>query len=92
MRITKQLFFTTLFFLLSGLVFSQITEQELKAQKEKLQQQNSALKKEISQLNKDLQRNQSESKTSLLYINSLDSKISAQTKLVNGLAKEKRFI
>lgn len=92
MRITKQLFFTTLFFLLSGLVFSQITEQELKAQKEKLQQQNSALKKEISQLNKELQRNQSESKTSLLYINNLDSKISAQTKLVNGLAKEKRFI
>ena len=92
MRITKQLFFTTLFFLLSGLVFSQITEQELKAQKEKLQQQNSALKKEISQLNKELQRNQSESKTSLLYINNLDSKISAQTKLVNGLSKEKRFI
>src|SRR5690606_34833054 len=89
----KQLFFTFLFTLLSaGLASAQITEQQLKEQKEKLQKQNSALKKDISELNKDLQRNQSESKTSLLYIKNLDKKISAQTKLVSGLTKEKRFI
>src|SRR5690606_14009743 len=89
----KQLFFTFLFTLLSaGLASAQITEQQLKEQKEKLQKQNSALKKDISELNKDLQRNQSESKTSLLYIKNLDSKITAQSKLVTGLTKEKRFI
>ena len=89
----KQLFFTFLITLLSaGLANAQITEQQLKEQKEKLQKQNSALKKDISELNKDLQRNQSESKTSLLYIKNLDSKITAQTKLVNGLTKEKRYI
>ncbi len=89
----KNLFFTFLFtFLFAGLVMSQITEQELKEQKEKLQKQNSSLKKEISELNKDLQRNQSESKTSLLYVQNLTSKITAQSKLVSGLTKEKRFI
>src|SRR5690606_12287491 len=59
---------------------------------EKLQQQNSSLKREISGLNKDLQKNQSESKTSLLYVQNLNKKITAQTQLMNGLAKEKRFI
>lgn len=89
----KQLFFTFLFTLIfAGIASSQITEQELKEQKEKLQKQNSSLKKDISQLNKDLQRNQSESKTSLLYVQNLSSKIAAQTKLVSGLSKEKRFI
>lgn len=89
----KHLFFTVLLFLVfAGLASAQITEQELKVQKEKLQQQNSSLKKEISELNKDLQRNQNESKTSLLYVQNLTQKISAQTKLVNGLSKEKRFI
>lgn len=92
MRLTHSLLFTLIFFFLSGAVFSQITEEELKVQKEKLQQQNSALKKEIAQLNKELQQNQSDSKTSLLYIKNLDSKIAAQTKLVSGLTKEKRYI
>ncbi len=88
----KQLFFTFLLLFVGGILSAQITEQELKVQKEKLQKQNSSLKKEISQLNKDLQRNQSESKTSLLYVKNLDQKISAQTKLVSGLTKEKRYI
>lgn len=89
----KQLFFTFLLTLLfAGIATAQITEQELKVQKDKLQSQNNSLKKEISDLNKDLQRNQSESKTSLLYVQNLTQKISAQTKLVNGLSKEKRFI
>jgi len=92
MKMKKQLFFTFLFVFFAGILSAQITEQELKAQKEKLQNQNSALKKEISQLNKDLQRNQSESKTSLLYVQNLNQKISAQTKLVNGLTREKRYI
>lgn len=88
----KQLIFTFIVLMFGGALMAQITEQELKAQKEKLQQQNNSLKKEISQLNKDLQQNQTESKTSLLYIKNLDSKISAQTKLVSGLTKEKRYI
>lgn len=89
----KRLFFTFLFAITSvGLVTAQITEQELKQQKDKLQKQNSSLKKEISQLNKDLQRNQSESKTSLLYLQNLTKKINVQSKLVSGLNKEKRFI
>lgn len=88
----KHLILTILFALLFGFVNAQITEAELKAQKEKLQQQNSSLKKEISGLNKDLQRNQSESKTSLLYVQNLDKKITAQSQLMNGLTKEKRFI
>jgi len=89
----KRLFFTFLFTLIfAGLATAQITEQELKQQKEKLQNQNNTLKKEISQLNKELERNKAESKTSLLYVQNLTQKIDAQTKLVNGLSKEKRFI
>lgn len=88
----KQLIFTFIMFILGGVVFAQITEEELKVQKEKLQQQNTALKKEISQLNKELNQNQAESKTSLLYIKNLDSKISTQDQLVRGLNKEKRFV
>lgn len=87
----KQLFFIFLLMFLGGTLAAQETEAELQAQKEKLQQQNNALKKEISQLNKDLQKNQQESKTSLLYIKTLDDKISAQTKLVRGLNREKRI-
>src|SRR5690606_19778401 len=88
----KHLILTILFALFSSWAYSQITEEELRVQKDKLQQQNASLKKEISGLNKDLQRNQNESKTSLLYVQNLDKKITAQTKLVGGLAKEKRFI
>lgn len=88
----QHLILTIFFAVFYGFSHAQITEAELKAQKEKLQQQNSSLKKEISGLNKDLQRNQSESKTSLLYVQNLDKKITAQGKLMNGLAKEKRFI
>lgn len=88
----QHLILTLLFAILFGWANGQITEAELKAQKDKLQQQNSSLKKEISGLNKDLQRNQSESKTSLLYVQNLDKKITAQTQLMNGLTKEKRFI
>lgn len=90
---TRQLFVIALFSVfLSGISHAQITEAELKVQKEKLQKQNSSLKKEISTLNKDLQKNQSESKTSLLYLNNLNQKITVQTKLISGLTKEKKFI
>lgn len=92
MNLKISLLFVVLFLFVSETAYSQITEAELKEQKEKLQKQNSAIKKEIANLNKDLARNQSESKTSLLYIKNLDSKISAQNKLINGLNKEKRFI
>lgn len=88
----KQLIFAFIMILLGGFLFSQITEEELKVQKERLQQQNTALKKEIAELNKDLQRNQTESKTSLLYIKNLDDKISKQNSLVRGLNREKRYI
>src|SRR5690554_727438 len=89
----KLLFFTVLCsLLLTGLATAQITEQELKEQKERLQKQNTALKKDIAELNRDLQRNQSESKTSLLYIKNLESKITAQTQLVRNLSREKRYL
>src|SRR5690606_22813901 len=88
----KYLILTILFAVFCGVANAQITEAELKAQKEKLQQQNSSLKKEISGLNKDLQKNQSESKTSLLYVQNLDKKITAQSQLMTGLTKEKRYI
>lgn len=88
----QHLILTLLFAILCGWANGQITEAELKAQKDKLQQQNASLKKEISGLNKDLQKNQSESKTSLLYVQNLDKKITAQTQLVGGLTKEKKFI
>lgn len=88
----RQLIFAFIMVLLGGFVYSQITEEELKVQKERLQQQNSALKKEIADLNKDLQRNQAESKTSLLYIKNLDDKIGKQNSLVRGLNREKRYI
>lgn len=92
MNLKISLIFTVLLLFASGTVFSQITEAELKVQKDKLQKQNSAIKKEIANLNKDLSKNQSESKTSLLYIKNLDSKISAQNQLIRGLNKEKRYI
>lgn len=71
---------------------AQITEAELKVQKERLQQQNASLKKDISNLNKELQKNQAESKTSLLYVQNLDKKIKAQTQLVRNLSREKRYL
>lgn len=57
-----------------------------------LQKQNEGLKKEISQLSKELQQNQSQSKTSVVYIQKLDEKIAKQSKLVSNLTKEKTFI
>lgn len=92
MRLKNYLLFTLLFFLVSGTITAQITEEELKVEKEKLQKQNNTLKKEIADLNKELQKNQSESKTSLLYIKNLDEKINTQGKLIRGLNKEKRFL
>ena len=45
----KQLIFAFIMVILGGFVYSQITEEELKVQKERLQQQNTALKKEIAE-------------------------------------------
>lgn len=89
----KRLLYVFLVFIVSaGSVYGQITEEELKVQKAKLQKQNSELKSEIAGLNQELNRNQAESNTSLLYVKNLDAKIRTQNKLIRGLTKEKRYL
>jgi len=60
--------------------------------KENLQKQNAQLKKEILQLGQALKKNQEGSKLSVEYVQNLSKKIDTQTKLVNNLSKEKRFL
>lgn len=60
--------------------------------KEKLQKQNQDLKKEIIQLGKELKKNQQSSKLNVDYVQNLQKKIEVQSKLVNNLTKEKRFL
>lgn len=60
--------------------------------KETLQKQNAQLKKEILQLSQALKKNQESSKLSVEYVQNLTKKIDTQTKLVNNLSKEKRFL
>lgn len=60
--------------------------------KENLQKQNAQLKKEILQLNDALKKNQADSKLNVEYVQNLSKKIETQTKLVNNLSKEKRFL
>lgn len=60
--------------------------------KENLQKQNAQLKKEILQLSQALKKNQENSKLNVEFVQNLSKKIEVQTKLVNNLSKEKRFI
>ena len=60
--------------------------------KENLQKQNAQLKKEILQLNQALKKNQEDSRLNVEYVQNLSKKIETQTKLVNNLSKEKRFL
>ena len=60
--------------------------------KENLQKQNAQLKKEILQLGQALKKNQEGSKLNVEYVQNLSKKIDSQTKLVNNLGKEKRFL
>ena len=78
---------STIFLTLSLAVFAQVPYN-----KTNLQQQNAQLKKEILNLNKQLQENQKNSKLNVEYVQNLSKKIQVQTKLVGNLSKEKRFI
>ncbi|MDK7374147.1 peptidoglycan DD-metalloendopeptidase family protein [Weeksella virosa] len=60
--------------------------------KEKLQKQNLELKKEIIQLNKQLKKNQQDSKLNVDFVHNLTKKIEVQSKLVNNLSKEKKLL
>lgn len=78
---------STILLTLSLSVFAQVPYN-----KTNLQQQNAQLKKEILNLNKQLQENQKNSKLNVEYVQNLSKKIQVQTKLVGNLSKEKRFI
>ncbi|NAW51513.1 peptidoglycan DD-metalloendopeptidase family protein [Elizabethkingia argentiflava] len=79
----KKLYFF-LFSILSIGIFGQ--------QKEKLQQQNADLKKQIATLNADLANSKKESRLSVAYLQNLNHKINLREKLYNNTQKEKRFI
>ena len=78
---------STILLSLSLSVFAQVPYN-----KTNLQKQNAQLKKEILNLNKQLQENQKNSKLNVEYVQNLSKKIQVQTKLVGNLSKEKRFI
>ena len=63
-----------------------------RAAKEKLQQQNADLKKQIATLNADLAKSQKESRLSVAYLQNLNQKIGLREKLYTNTQKEKRFI
>lgn len=79
-------FLLLLTFLLS---FSTISGQQTKKE---LQKKNLKLKQEIIGLNKELTENAKESKTSFLYIKTLQEKISVRSRYINGIKKEQRHI
>ncbi|MGC4129067.1 MAG: peptidoglycan DD-metalloendopeptidase family protein [Bergeyella sp.] len=60
--------------------------------KEKLQQQNAALKKQIAAINGELAKTQKESKLSLAHLNNVNTKIQLREKVYNNTQKEKRLI
>lgn len=78
---------STIFLTLSLSMFSQVPYN-----KANLQKQNAQLKKEIINLNKQLEVNKRNSKLNVGYVQNLTKKIQVQTKLVSNLTKEKRFI
>ena len=78
---------STILFTLSLAVFGQVPYN-----KANLQKQNSQLKKEIINLNKQLEVNKQNSKLNVDYVQNLTKKIQVQTKLVGNLSKEKHFL
>ncbi len=78
---------STVLLTLSLSVFAQVPYN-----KANLQKQNAQLKKEIINLNKQLEVNKQNSKLNVDFVQNLTKKIQVQTKLVNNLSKEKRFI
>lgn len=74
------------------LLFSIISLGAFGQQKEKLQQQNADLKKQIATLNADLAKSQKESRLSVAYLQNLNQKIGLREKLYTNTQKEKRFI
>ncbi|WP_333660319.1 murein hydrolase activator EnvC family protein [Chishuiella changwenlii] len=78
---------STIFLTLSLSMFAQVPYN-----KANLQKQNAQLKKEIINLNKQLEVNKRNSKLNVGYVQNLTKKIQVQTKLVGNLTKEKRFI
>lgn len=78
---------STIFLTLSLSMFAQVPYN-----KTNLQKQNAQLKKEIINLNKQLEVNKRNSKLNVSYVQNLTKKIQVQTKLVGNLTKEKRFI
>lgn len=76
-----------LYFLLFSIMF-----RCFRAAKEKLQQQNADLKKQIATLNADLAKSQKESRLSVAYLQNLNQKIGLREKLYTNTQKEKRFI
>ena len=78
---------STVLLTLSLSVFAQVPYN-----KANLQKQNAQLKKAIINLNKQLEVNKQNSKLNVDFVQNLTKKIQVQTKLVNNLSKEKRFI
>ena len=78
---------STILFTLSLAVFGQVPYN-----KANLQKQNAQLKKEIINLNKQLEVNKQNSKLNVDYVQNLTKKIQVQTKLVGNLSKEKHFL
>ena len=73
-------------------LFSIICISAFGQQKEKLQQQNAELKKQIANLNADLSKSQKESRLSVAYLQNLNQKITLREQLYTNTQKEKRFI
>ncbi len=70
--------------LISALSFGQ--------KKEELQKQNATLKKQITEINKELAKTQQQSKLSIAYLENVNKKIQLREKVYNNTQKEKRFI
>ena len=74
---------STVLLTLSLSVFAQVPYN-----KANLQKQNAQLKKEIINLNKQLEVNKQNSKLNVDFVQNLTKKIQVQTKLVNNLSKK----
>jgi septal ring factor EnvC (AmiA/AmiB activator) len=60
--------------------------------KEQLQKQNTEIKKEIANINKQISQTQNESRLSIAYLDNVNKKIQLREKVYNNTQKEKRFI
>ena len=77
--------------LLIGLLFITIGFSQ-QGNKEQLQKQNAEIKRQIANINADLNKARGEAKLSLAYLNNVNKKIALREKVVNNTQKEKRFI